>query len=223
MTSSKLTENPVASSAGSRSPERQALAAAIERHNAAKQRLEAIERARREITQKIVEARRVLDQATSAIETAQSNCAQHLTNAALGYVEPAPQSMKQARAALQDAQDELDALHAARSKLESDIPAAQTAKWTSELGLETRIRDVVKSDPAIESFVERYREERRIHGRMPQGPKHELLEFFDRKRMLPHRFSLQKIDAEACDNEMQVWQDAIKALEEDPDAPLPDR
>jgi hypothetical protein len=87
------------------SEERQALAAAIERRNLVQRELDATSRALSEIQEKRRDVRRAVDAAKQAVEDAKANAVTFLTATINGTAGEAPMSGKDARAALQEAED----------------------------------------------------------------------------------------------------------------------
>ncbi len=104
----------------SRSPERQALAAAIAKRDDILVEIDAITSAYQNAEQAVFAARHVIEAAEKGIENAKTNAADHLTNQLLGKVGAAPVTIKQARQAFLDAEDELSTVQAAREALQSE-------------------------------------------------------------------------------------------------------
>ena len=99
----------LAGEAPPRTPEREALAAAQERHAAAVDQLAAVRVAIERTEQARRDAKENIAKAEAAVETAKTDAAVHLTAVALGNAGPAPLSVKAARDNVVVAQDALDA------------------------------------------------------------------------------------------------------------------
>jgi hypothetical protein len=103
------------------SPERAALAHAIAAAASADARKAALAQAAQTADAEVRAARRAVEAAAEAIETAKANAARHLTDTALGTAGAAPQSIRQARAAAIEAADDLEACLAAREALQAEM------------------------------------------------------------------------------------------------------
>src|SRR5438309_601908 len=98
-----------------RSPARAALAEAIERKRELTERLAVIEQAQSDLRLTPLEEK--VEAATAAVEQAKHDAVRHLVDSKLGHGGPAALSVKDARAALQDAEEELEVARSARSAL----------------------------------------------------------------------------------------------------------
>src|SRR5690348_7236545 len=95
-----------------RSPEREKLAAVIERHERAKRQLAAIDAAIASAAGTVREARRVLEEGEAAIERAKEDEVRHLIDAALGEAREGPRPLREALASFQTAAEARDAAEA---------------------------------------------------------------------------------------------------------------
>jgi hypothetical protein len=138
-----------------RSPERDALAAAIARHVAAIARLEAIEAALEGIFAHT--AREAVAAAAEAVEDAKTRAARALFEKTTGP------TVAEARAAHAAAQDALAAAESARDALEAEAEAARGEITMSRVRLDMAVADAVRADPATARLVARWREVQREH------------------------------------------------------------
>jgi 3-dehydroquinate synthetase len=127
-----------------RTPEREQLAEAIERHVEAQRQLAANESAQAATQEAIYAARHAVEQTAAAIEEAKKNAATHLTAVAMGTAGAAPLSLKQTRLAAQDAEDALEAAKSANAALEEQHKAAERELQYASLDLDKCVRDVIR-------------------------------------------------------------------------------
>ena len=99
------------------SPERVALAEAIAAHVDHQAQRAATSAAISTASDTVWNARRRLDAAPELIERAKANVAQHMADTARGVAGTPPQSLREARNAVADAEDDLDAAKAAQDAL----------------------------------------------------------------------------------------------------------
>jgi hypothetical protein len=206
-----------------KTPEREALAVAIERHNTAVRSFDATEKALDEL--RIHRAGGAVDRlqdARAAVETAKANAVTHLTAVALGEAGEPPMSVKDARLNLQVAEDELEAqqktfeaLQAARTNWDSQI------RW-SKSRLDDAIKDVVKSEPGIRNLLTKFEAAKAEMRKLRQ----ELI-WFDQRGMIPSDLKFWDATnfwAEAgpmLSERTAPWAGAIKELASNSEAPLP--
>jgi chromosome segregation ATPase len=136
-----------------RSAVREALAAAIERHERAKRELAATEEALDTCRGTARDAESALERAAAAIEEAKANAARHLTDTALGRAGEAPVSIRQARANYQNAQDDYDSAIAAKGALAAKLKEAESELYWAQTKLNEGVAAAVKTDPAIRKLV----------------------------------------------------------------------
>jgi|SRR5665213_1207040 len=129
-----------------RSPEREALAEAIERHDAAVRMLAANESAQAATQEAIYAARHAVEQTAAAIEVAGENVATHLTAVAMGTAGVAPLSVKQTRLTAQDAEDALETTKSANAALVEQHKAAERELQYASDDLDKCVRAVVRSE-----------------------------------------------------------------------------
>jgi chromosome segregation ATPase len=196
-----------------RSPEREALAAAITRHAEAEQRLAATKRAMESSASAILQARTNLKKAAGAVEQAKTDAASYLTAQMLGSAGDAPLTIKQARAALQDAEHELADVQASRAALERAHADAEGSLAVASVSLEGAQREVVRTDPATQRLIADFDTAHRCYVDLKRA-----LEFVDRVYGLSARFgepALSELPGAT------PWKLATEALRRDADAPLP--
>ncbi len=202
--------------ASPRSPERAALAAAIDRHNAATRYLAANETAQQRTFQTIRDARRAVEAATAAIDEAKANAARHLTDTAMGTAGNAPLTVKDARAKVQDAEDALEAAICAQSALVEQQKAAESDLQYARMALDYRVRDVVKAEANAGALVSDYVA---LHRDLVN--RRRVLEFLNLRDTIPKGLSWQGEGNWPDLPGAAPWRNAVTALESDPDAPLP--
>jgi chromosome segregation ATPase len=204
-----------------RSPEREALAAAIERHNNAVRNLDVTKRALDEARgRSLAEA---VTKARADVETAKVNAAAHMTETLLGKAADAPVSIKEARRALQEVEDELEALHAIQATLEKRLQDCREEKdWAKQL-LDRALRDVIKAEPPVRQLLTKFKavqadlEQRRFD-----------LFWLWRNDMIPDEFkdwNMEERTVEPGPDDLSVgtapWKAALDELASNSDAPLP--
>jgi DNA repair ATPase RecN len=140
-----------------RTPEREALGAAIERRNNAVRSRDATAKALSDMQTRRVDAQATVDKAKAAVETAKTDAAAHLTATALGQAVDAPMMIKAARAALLEAEDAFETIQSTIATLEANIKAwNEDLHWAKEK-LARALKDVVKSEPEIRRLVEKFK------------------------------------------------------------------
>lgn len=142
--------------AQSRSPVRQRLAEAISARNALDTQLAALIKAKEQASRDVWTAERAIAVAEQNIETAKEAQAKHLTDAAMGRAGPAPISMRDARAAVQDAKDEYEARVAARDGLKAQIAELDASRPLLNLEMDNALHAVIASDPAVLTLLQRW-------------------------------------------------------------------
>jgi hypothetical protein len=209
----------------SRSPERQRLADAIAEYAAIRKEADALTEAIKTAHEVRREHERDVDAKTKAVEDAKENAASFATLKLLDKETPAPLSVKAARMALTDAQDELEVAretHAALLLRQSKMAGHASVGWA---------RDKVARAAGAVIFTETASA---IHERFERAAR----EYDDARRVLGF---LEKISPPTLDNpfrdrlsstsEIQVgygltgdgpWGAALLALQSDADARLPE-
>jgi hypothetical protein len=142
----------------SRTPEREALASAIQRHADAKDRLAKIIAAQEHASEIGRRAFSAVKSSKVVLEEAQASETAHLTAIALGELSrDTPSPIKVASVALETA----EADHAAAKKTEKGLAdgaekAERELTWASR-HLEDSVKAVVKADPVVEQLIADYR------------------------------------------------------------------
>src|SRR5215471_8523243 len=137
--------------AASRSPERAALAEAIERHDAAIARLQRIQAADEMIF--TVTAREAVEKAAREIEEAKERAARALFEETTGGM-----SVAEAKAAHAAAQETLAAAQAARATLEREAAGAESEISWAKFKLDEAVAAAVRTDAATTRLVARFHE-----------------------------------------------------------------
>src|SRR5664279_2077462 len=199
-----------------RSPEREQLAAAQERHGAATKQLVRIQAAHERAADTVYEAKDSVAKAIAALDEAKAGEGSYLAAAALGEADAALSPVKTAAAAVEQANDQLGTARHMRDALEAEIKSAERELMWAKSKLDDAVNDAVKADPATARLVATFSEaERRFMSlrqamgvvgtsRLPQGS-----EFWDCQHNWPAL------------TDAPVWQAAVTALRTDADAPLP--
>ena len=200
---------------GVRSPEREALAEAIARHNELTRRLTAIDAASTTAWTAHKAATAAVAAATAGVEKAKSDAGRHLTAVALGEAGEAPVTVKAARLAVQDAQDALDAAQSAREALAGQRKEIENLLVVSRLRLDTSVAAVIAADPATHALIGRFKEQLRDLTDMRRA-----LEFIEAK-LPPDLRSWRSAEPWPELAGDAPWREALAALLQDADAPLP--
>jgi hypothetical protein len=139
-----------------RSAERETLAAAITRHAAATKRLAAIRTAQETAIDRSIELNAAVAATKEAVDVAKSATARHLVDRALGEASHVPQSVRSARNALQDLEDERDAHAEARAALEKQAEELTRHIEMTGLAVSNGIRTVVRTSPELRKLLDDY-------------------------------------------------------------------
>ena len=130
------------------SPERVALSDAIAAHVDLQARRAAASTAIQTADEAIWDARRRLDAAPELVERAKANVAQHLADVARGVGGIPPQTIREARNAVTDAEDDLDAAKAARDALRAQMEELDGRAYHVKGAVERAARAVMGSEAA---------------------------------------------------------------------------
>lgn len=141
-----------------RSPEREALAAAIERHAHAVRNLDATTRAIDDASTVTTAANQLAAVAAEAVETAKQNAVTHVTARMMGEVNEAPISVRDARELLQSADDDATTARDVEAGLRSSLKAREEEVYWAKRKLTDAIRAVVVSEPGIRSLIRKFKE-----------------------------------------------------------------
>jgi hypothetical protein len=216
-----------------RSPEREQLAAMIERHVVAVRQLAANEAAQESTETAISDARVAVEKAAEAIEAAKANAATHLTAVAMGTAGAAPLSVSTCRAKAQDAEDALEATLAARAALDEQHKAAESELQYARAALDGRIRDVCRSEVAAARLLKQAEVlqadlvARRLvlkyllHSDLVAEPEMQAVTSFLRSNSLPGTYGTVEFtswDAHPAPEPFRAW---CQALTLDADSPVP--
>lgn len=136
------------------SAEREALARANEDNRTRRERVAAIETALATARNGLWTAKATLKAATAAIQAAKANAAQHLVSVASGQSEVPPITIKAARAALIDAQDDLEVAEATIAALEAELCDATNALNGSGSRTVFATLDLLRASPEIPALLE---------------------------------------------------------------------
>lgn len=196
--------------------ERAELAAVIAAFNALSEQLAGVAAA--DDWQKRAELRENVEQASKAVETAKADAVQYAADHALGKVGTAPQSIKEARAALQDAQDQAEVAELLMSSLETRARELREEVGYAKNHLIMVRKNVVGNSAEVRSIFAQFKAtQRELAGQR------KLLAFLAEYGMAPTNWDVihDPDDAEDTSALVAEWQAAIDALKLDADAPLP--
>jgi chromosome segregation ATPase len=203
-----------------RTPEREQLAEAIAKRNDANRELGDIEAALLTVRNTVDVATIAVAEKTKALETAKGANADYLARAALGRSgNVLPPSVQDARLALQDAQDQLDAARSTVALFENNRQVTVDEVSYAE-------RDV---DRAVEAVVKASTEIRALVGRL-KAAYAELVDVRNALRAMQSRLPddlkiLGSVDIPSIHQDdlklAATWRTAVAALVKDADAELP--
>jgi hypothetical protein len=202
------------------SGERLALAAAIEHRNAVQRELDATLRALDELQESRFAggARKAVEAAREAVETAKANAAAFVTATILGTAGEPPMTVKEARAALEEAEDNLETQRTVEAGLKAKKEAEEQALYFAKSRVKDKIQSVVGADPSLRKLLVEFEEMRRA-----VAQRERLLGSLS--LMIPHEFRFWQGTRQYRDNELQdetpPWRAALAELEHDSDAALP--
>jgi chromosome segregation ATPase len=200
-----------------RTPEREGLAAAQDRHGAARERLAAIKTAQERAFDSVLNLKDAASAAAAALEQAKADEPRQLVESFIGGDTAEVASLvKAAAAAIEEADTRLASARQMRDALDQEEKAAEREVMWAKGKLDDAVRTAVKADPATARLVAAFNEAERVYvslrqamgvvgtGRLPKGS-----EFWDCQHNWP-----------ALADGSQ-WKAAIALLETDADAPLP--
>lgn len=203
-----------------RSEERAALAAAILRRDYLLQEVAVTKRALEELRERrrANDPQRPVELARAAVETAKENAAAYLVASIRGEVRDPPLSVKDAGAALQAAEDELETQSTVLSSLEAKLAADNESLKYAHDTVKRRIEKVIAAEPSFEALFVQYESLQR--------------QMAEQGHLLSFLFSCTPHHLQGWQNTMThrsgglqdktgPWRAALAALEDDPDAPLP--
>jgi uncharacterized protein YPO0396 len=206
-----------------RSPERVALAAAIDRHNSAVTNLAATTKAIADAGSGRIAAEQLVVAAKETVEAAKRNAVTHLTARMLGEVNDAPTSVRDARDALRSAEDEYAASREVETALQSRLKDCEENIYWAKRKLTDAICDVVKSEPGIRALLTRFSKLRHELAQL-----HLDLTWFAGQFMIPDEFkhweSIETMivpDPNDLSERTMPWAAALSELASNSEAPLP--
>ena len=206
----------------SRSPERDALSDAIERHREITEQFAGIRKARRETEGRLYgpgSAANRVEIAAKAVEVAKTAAAEHAINVALGKGAVPPISAKAARLALEEATDELETVKATSAALEAREREADGELHRAKRDIDEAVRAVIKASPAVRAVFREY-----------AVAKRKVANLLAMRRFITERLNAAPDDLEDAEDEpgdvgarIANWEAAVAALRIDADAPLPEK
>jgi hypothetical protein len=196
---------------------RAALRVAVQKHADLTHRLAELTKAVPKAESAVFAARTGVEQATAALEDAKREASSHHAAAAMGTASGAAPSITKARRVLEAAQDELEAAKAASADLQKQHAATKQSVGIAEMQRNDALAAVIRSDPATDKLIKAFEQARLQLSDLRQAV--ELVAWHFPQAM---RLSLlsERIDNVAS-AERREWENAISALEKDPDLALP--
>jgi phage host-nuclease inhibitor protein Gam len=214
------TASPPPSAPQPKIDERQALATAIATRNHIQRELDATTKALSELQAKrhTGAATKAVEAAKAGVETAKANAAAFLTANLQWTAGEPPLSVKDARAALQEAEDNLETQLAVEADLKAKKENEKTALDFAKSTVKAKIEAVVRADPSFRKLFAEFEEMRRLVAQRAQ-----LFSFLF--SMIPRELqgwqTIPLYRPEDLQDETPPWRAAIAELESNSDAPLP--
>jgi hypothetical protein len=207
----------VAESKQERSEERQALAQAVAQFAQRDKNVRAIEAAVITARSAISKARQAASVASELIEEAKAAQAQAMIDSALGVPSIAARTVKDARSALQAAEDDVAASISAESVLADRLKEAKAQLDFADVRLKRCVLAAVRAEPAVYACVMRFVESQTLTNSLAQ-----IVEFFGAPG--PHSYLIEgtnRLPDRSQTDASAPWRRWIEALRTDPDAPPP--
>jgi chromosome segregation ATPase len=198
-----------------RTPERQSLAQAIARHDAAAKRLAAITAAHERASGAVYDLKDGVDKAIAALDEAKAGEGSYLAAIALGEADATLSPVKTAAANVEQANDQLGTVRRTRDALEAEMKAVESELMWAKSKLDDAVRDVVRADPAIRKLAGDHAAADRHYNDL-----HRAMETV--QNFLPDDLKFWHGTGRWPDlAAAATWSAAITALAGDADAPLP--
>jgi hypothetical protein len=192
-----------------RSPERQRLADAIERHRERADDLSRVERAIQKISETRIEDRVGIGRARDAVSIARGAQSEILVMQALGEELVDQPDLAAAERTLAECEAKLDAGRASLKLLERERTRVSSALDLAEGALKRAVKDVIANDPALAALRAEF-ERTRLHLSQIIGC------------LLASGHEVSRVAwTEVAFVPDRAWTDALTRLREDPDAVLP--
>jgi hypothetical protein len=202
-----------------RSEAREALAEAIKRRADLSRELDAIKQALENARAGSRTAKDAIPAASAAVERAKVDGVTYLAAVAMGTAGEPPLSAKDARASLQQAQDDLEMHEAALTGLEERKTRVETSLGFARDAVKRKMQDVCASEPSFRKLFEEFENLRR------QVASRQLLFSFLFSVTPRDLMGWQNLPRQYEPGELQddtgPWRAALAELENNPDAQLP--
>jgi chromosome segregation ATPase len=197
---------------------RAALRTAIQKHTDLTRRFAELTKAVPKAESAVFAARSGVEQASAALEDAKRAASSQAVAAAVGKTSGTPPSIAKARRVLEAAQDELETAKTAAADLGTQRKEVEQAVLMARSRLNDAVAAVVRSDPATQKLIKTFEQAHRQLSDVRQAVEFVLWRFFPQATRL-------SVLAERIDNvasaQRREWENAISALEKDPDLALP--
>ena len=197
-----------------RTPEREALALAIQRYAEANKMVCACAAAKQKALEQRIAASNVVDNAAAALREAKGTDARRLVAEMLGETSDAALTESEAAAALQEAEQHLELLRAMSEELETEATAAVNRAGLLNMMVNDNARAVLQAEVEPAIVVTKFHNLRRATMEAEQ-----VLDFLQARGAVSTGW--RKDMPSAVSPALSEWREAFAALQTDPDAPLP--
>jgi predicted nucleic acid-binding Zn-ribbon protein len=206
----------IAGEAPPRSPEREALAAAIERRDAAANRLAAIKTAQERAMNSVFDLKDAVDKAIAALDEAKADESRQLVEAFIGGDTAVVSPVKSAAAAVEEANARLATARQMRAALEQEEKTAENDLMWAKNKIDDTVSAAVKTDPAVRQLVADFEAASKTYAELRQA-----MNVVRRERMPDTPGSWDSVRNWSELPAATAWKAAIEALRADADAELP--
>lgn len=206
----------IAGEAPPRTPEREALAAAIERRDAAANRLAAIKTAQERAMNSVFDLKDAVDKAIAALDEAKADESRQLVEAFIGGDTAVVSPVKSAAAAVEEANARLATARQMRAALEQEEKTAENDLMWAKNKLDGAVGDAVRADPALRQLVADFEAANKTCIELRQA-----LSTLQREWLPSEAVRWDSIHPWSEMPAAVAWKAALAALREDADAPLP--
>jgi chromosome segregation ATPase len=199
-----------------RTPEREALAEAIARRDAATKQLARVQAALDRASDAVYDSKDGVDKAIAALDEAKADEGRHLTAVALGEADAALSPVKTAAAVVEQANEQLATARAMRTALEAEIKTAENDLMWTKNKIDDAVSAAVKTDPAVRQLVADFEAASKTYAELRQA-----MNVVRRERMPDTPGSWDSVRNWSELPAATAWKVAIDALASDADALLP--
>lgn len=198
-----------------RTPEREALARAIDNHREAEAELNRLRKAQQRAETIVEEAWRTKQQAEVSLKQAEVEEAAHAVAVLLDEADASRSPVRLATTALGRARQQLEDARAARAAVSAPLRKAESRVQLTRMLLSSAVRTAVRTDSATMRLIALYQEALKVAAGLRRALKYLDDQFCFTDRSWAAEGEWPDLPGAA------PWQQALAALEIDPDAPLP--